>query len=270
MAEANKQKVEMCCVIDTNEEPGGVIEQNLKKSISFYNQPYHAYAAPSPVYPYLSVEQQTQLQIHQEMVNMQTEAQIMQRLVDSYLKKEQDLHRHQLSIKTEELKQKNRLQLLEARQAYKRQTEEMTSAVICDSAHRLCREISIPNQKPYLSKPIFDFSDPKFVRFVSVGAAGNYVIELSAVGLKTPVLFLDDDLDSPKKMKRKLVKSGIFIRAPRRSIDETICQLIAFIIRNAEDREIPWTTGWNIVREHFVFVTDKSETLIGKQEGAKK
>ena len=263
MAEKNKQKVEMCCIVDTNEEPGGVIERGAEKIISFSEQPVYTYAAPSPVYPYLSVEQQIQLQIYSEMLRMQTDAKIESDRAKYENEKALEMFKQELKRQSEDKKQANRLQLLEARQAFQLQRAEMSSSVILDSADRFCREIRIPKKKRQLSDPIFDFTKPRIRRYFAVAGKKRFIVELSAEGLRDKILLADRELTVAKRIRQKLTNAGVIIHCPRRLVDLTLLQFAAFLILHAEDIELPIFKGWCHTSSGFVYTKDNTETIEG-------
>lgn len=247
-----------------------IYNQPSASHIAYYDQQSFAYAAPSMTYPCLTAEQQAQLQMQYEIMFMATSSQIKLKEADYQLKKDYVWFEQQLKERNEQLLQNNRLQLLEARQQYQLQLQELTSAVILDSTSHFCREICIPDKKRRITNSIFNFSNPKITRFFALGGDFDSIIELSAKGLRETILFLDDDLGDAKRIKKKLVKAGVIIRVPRRVINETLLQFSAYLIQNAEEQELPLTTGWCLTRQGFVYERNKKKTLIGKKEVAKR
>lgn len=146
-----------------------------------------------------------------------------------------------------------------------RQKRELSNrAVFKNSEGKLCFEIITPDGEHIMSRPVIQKTNMKMRLFYSsIPDYDAKYAEISWDGLKEPILLAGDKL-SEKGFAKLLIQSGVSIQISREQKKDFVSLALAYLIENATWKEVPYTTGWNLMSDNtWIFETDTKKTLEG-------
>ena len=216
------------------------------------SQQGNIYAGAPNVMPQMSQENMISLQMKYEETRIETSARMCILEAEAYQKKQIENYKAYIAK-----------QLMAAREEYRRKRENMMTAIVCDSEKYLRREIRYEDEVR-LSRPVCQLHNFKVVRYTSLEAGeGDFVFEISAEGLQRPIL-LNSKVFNTKSLKEELTKQGIQICVPQRDKQNVLEGMLNFLAQDAEEVELPFTTGWCLTTERWKFAREPEKTFLGK------
>ena len=174
---------------------------------------------------------------------------------------EEEQLKHCLALEKQQFEQLCFLERQEKREESLAKRELRTFSIVENSAGFICKELIDANGKTIGLNPICHSRNLRARKFF----CDRYydfpeLLQVTWEGCISPLLFVLDDLDSSKAIS-VLQRNGCRFCGLRSDKTEICEQILAFLIRNASVKELPFAYGWNLLGNKWQWVSDEDMTM---------
>lgn len=140
--------------------------------------------------------------------------------------------------------------------------EESLYGIYEDSEGFLCKELLTPDGKKISSKRICTKRHLRMREYCSFHKEKHRVFEIVWDECHAEdKLFLREDKLSGGVLSAKLISGGVSIQTAREYKRNLMDLVLSYLIEHAERIELPWSFGWNLTTEGWLWVSDEAETM---------